>query len=70
MKWNKINSDVEIPWHKVLVYDGANTAFGYLQEIKISKQHIIHTWVIVPDYDGINKFQVRRWSEIDNPKST
>ena len=29
MEWNRIDSDVEIPWHKVLVYDGGNTFFGY-----------------------------------------
>lgn len=69
MNWNKVNSEVGIPWHKVLVYDGANTMFGYLQQIVNTRGNIELRWQIVPDYEEDHDvFIVSHWAEIEKPK--
>lgn len=65
MKWNTVESEVTIPWTKVLVYDGSNTSFGYLHSIFISQHERKLNWKIVPDYEGENKFKPTHWAIIE-----
>jgi len=69
MKWISVENNLKIPWHKVLVYDGTNTAFGYLQSLIISQHGRVHNWVIDPDYEGSSKFEPTHWAIIETPKN-
>ena len=68
MKWISVESNLKIPWTKVLVYDGGNTSFGYLQSINISQKARAHNWIVTPDYEGTNKFNPTHWAIIETPK--
>ena len=62
MKWNSINSNIEIPWHKVLVYDGGNTFFGYLKRITITQGCKKIEWTLVPELE--EQLPILYWAEI------
>jgi hypothetical protein len=69
MIWNRLDSGVKIPWHKVLVYDGANTSFGYLNSLFISRDERKYNWTITPDYEGDTTFIPTHWAIIETPKN-
>ncbi len=66
--WNDINDEsIQIPWTKVLLYDGANTFFGWLERIEITNTGRKVYW----KYDGNNvkrELEALKWTLIKTPK--
>ena len=67
MEWIDVNNkDIEIPFTKVCVWDGANTFWAYLQKIEIIPgTRILHWNVIKPDNYG--ECKPLYWMKINEP---
>ena len=68
MEWTSINdTKKEIPWTKVCIYDGANTFWAYLQEIRITKGNREVKWNIATP-EGYGECKPLYWANIEYPK--
>ncbi len=68
MEWISIDdTKKEIPFTKVCIYDGGNTFWAYLQEIKITQGNRELKWnVITPE--GYGECKPLYWTKIEYPK--
>ena len=68
MEWINVDDTTkEIPFTKVCIYDGGNTFWAYLQEIKITQGNRELKWNVIT-YEGYGECKPLFWVKIDQPK--
>ena len=68
MEWINVDDTTkEIPFTKVCIYDGGNTFWAYLQEIKITQDKRELKWNVIT-HEGYGECKPLYWTKIEYPK--
>jgi hypothetical protein len=67
MEWKTVeNNENEIPFTKVCIYDGGNTLWAYLQEIRKTAGRTECIWNVIKP-EGYGKCKPIYWIKINPP---